>query len=218
MVLSLAESVLYARNSGTMMAHYEDEARSHGVGKPSMENLAHRKTCQRKMAKLRAHMVWLRSLKELTRQTEPNMAVSQGGSTVGVEVSYNYKHARAGRRYASTPGAQNCPKALRSSVLSESVEDWDMRNAMCSLITQVLPWCAAPAHIPSIRLPALNRYARDPVGTRAWALTHLGVDAKNIILAVVHGKAPPEVGDSELRSWLQDRGLPRLFSSSFVFN
>ena len=92
-----------------------------------------------------------------------------------------------------------------------------MRNAMFSLITQVLPRCAAPAHIPSIRLPALNRYAHDPVGTRAWALTHLGVDAKNIILSVVHGKAPPEVGDSELRSCSQDRGLPRLFSSSFCF-
>ena len=95
----------YRTASGTMMPHYEEEARSHGVGEPSVETTAHRKTCPRKMATLRAHTVWLRSLKELTRQTEPNMAdvvLSQGGATVGVEVPHNYKHAGAGRRYEST--------------------------------------------------------------------------------------------------------------------
>ena len=83
-------------------------------------------------------------------------------------------------------GVHRCSKLLRSLVLHPDTEDWDMDNAMTNLATSTLAGV----------IPSFQRYDDDTRGTRKLVQTHLGPDAKRVILAVAYGGSVPDVLDA----------------------
>ena len=69
-----------------------------------------------------------------------NMAdlVLQGGTTITNLVRYQYKVGNNGRWYSSPLGAQRCSNLVRAHVLPPATEDFDMVNAMTSLVVQAV--------------------------------------------------------------------------------
>ena len=88
------------------------------------------------------------------RGAKPAMAdlvSSQGGATSVKDVLYKYKNCGTGRRYACSHDAQNSPRAIRRETLPHGIEDWDMKNAMASLVSQVLSLCGVPHDVGRTR-------------------------------------------------------------------
>ena len=209
-VLDTHDSPVFVHNSSLMKAFYEEVVRVGGDstrGKPTTEKPELRKEFQRKLKSIQTHSDWFRALKEGIRDAEPAMAdlvSSQGGTTFVKDVFYKYKNCGTGRRHACSHGAQNSPQAVRRETLLHGVEHWDMKNAMASLVSQVLPLCGVPDDLPCSTFTALLRYANNTSTERQWATRILGEAAKGVILAVIHGKAPLHVEDVELSEWLKD--------------
>ena len=209
-VLDTCDSPVFVQNSSLTKAFYEEVVRVAGDsarGKPAAEILELRKECQRELQSTQTHSDWFRGLKEGIRDAEPAMAdlvSSQSGTTFVKDVFYKYKNYGTGRRYACSHGAQNSPRAVRRETLLHGVEGWDMKNGTASLVSQVLPLCGVPDDFPCSPFPALLRYANNTSTVRQWATRILGGAAKGVILAVIHGKAPPHVEDVALSEWLKD--------------
>ena len=180
-----------------MKAFYKEVVRVGGDstrGKPSAEKLDLRKEL-------------FQALKEGSRDVEPataDLVSSQGGTLFVKDVLYRYKNYGTGRRYACSHGAQNSPRAVRRETPLHGVKDWDMKNAMATLVSQLLSLCGVPDKLPCSTFPALLRYANNTSTVRQWAVRILGEAAKGVILAVIHEKAPPQVDDVEMSEWFKD--------------
>ena len=113
---------------------------------------------ERKAKKVRAHMAAWSKLKGMVTTSSGTMAeavLSQGRSTVQYQVRNTYKIPGVGRRYASPVGAQHLCRRVRVMVLPDDAQDWDIVNAMVSLVTEVVP-----------------QLSLDPCGS-LWAPTYL---------------------------------------------
>ena len=157
-----------------------------------------------------AHATWIKKVKDTIRQKDSNIAdvvLSQGGRGLEVQVDYEYKFPSAGRRYASAQGTQNCPKALREEVLLRGVEDWDMRNAMVSLVCQILPLCG-PCDAWTARSQQVRRRSR--VNEAMGGTQTSGLMPKASYSQSFTGKTPPQVLNEAFRDWLKERWGPTL--------
>ena len=111
--------------------------------------------------------------------TVADAVLSQGRSTVQYQVRYTYKIPGVGRRYASPVGAQHLSRRVRVMVLPDDVQDWDIVNAMVSLVTEVVPKLGLDPAVPFGLLPTWSEYAMHPDSTRAWMARSLGRPAKD---------------------------------------
>ena len=101
-----------------------------------------REMWERKAKKVMAHMATWSKLKGMVTTSSGTMAhavLSQGRSTVQYQVRNTYKIPGVGRRYASPIGAPHLSRRVRVMVLPDDVQDWDIVNAMVSLVTEVVP-------------------------------------------------------------------------------
>ena len=128
--------------------------------------------------------------------------VSQGGSTQRRRVQKKYKHEAVGRRYGGHGAAQGMSRMDRSRLLPPDVVDVDIKNAMTTLVAQVLllldigdTW---PSHILGTWMEcACNT---DEVLERIHRVS--GLPAKRLLLRVAHGAAVPDTANDALNRWL----------------
>ena len=119
-----------------------------------------------------------------------NMAdtvLSQGGTSVSSQVRYEYKSHDYGRRYSTAIGVQRCSNLMRANMLPAGTQDFDMVNAVTNLVVQAMSRMDLPHWLPMRSLPHWRRYADNTTAVQ----THLGANAKKVLLSVAHGGSVP---------------------------
>ena len=90
------------------------------------------------------------------------VVASPRGSCVFLERFYQHKHMTYGRQYAKLGSVQMCSSRIRALLFPSDVFDIDMKNAMVTLVTQLLPIIDIGAAWPASVLAAWKDYGNDP--------------------------------------------------------
>lgn len=146
------------------------------------------------------HLV--REVQAVTRAMT-DVVSSPNGSCVFVHRFYSYKSPRVGRRYVAGGGMQACSRRSRCVLLPPGVVDLDIKNAMVSIVSQVVPQLDLGGLWPESVMSAWDEYHRRGDALRREIHQKLGLPAKPLLLRIAHGGSPPETTDPELNKWLE---------------
>lgn len=202
-------AVRMSANDACFLSFFEAQVTRGKHGVETEKEIDAREEWQRKAQKHRAHLVALRSLRERAGASRAPIAdaVLQGSQAViQQKVCYKQKHGELGRRYAEEHGTQNLSRRLRAVLLPVDAEDWDLSNAMPSLVSAVLPRLEPAGEIPLLKIPKLSAYAADTEAIRTWLLRETGQSGKHLALAVAHGMAVPVDLPQGVKDWCRDVG------------
>jgi hypothetical protein len=104
--------------------------------------------------------------------------------------------------------------------------DWDIKNSMFTLMTQLVARMGMALDIPDVRLPSWTAYAQDPDSWRRRVTAMGNGSGKEVLIKVAHGGAVPLVPDggvqnllngisreARLLRWYAASVMPTLFSA-----
>ena len=146
------------------------------------------------------HLV--REVQGVTRSMT-DVVSSPTGSCVFLHRFYSYKFSVLGRRYVAGGGMQACSRRSRCVLLPRGVVDLDIKNAMVSIVSQVVPKLDLGGLWPESVMSAWDEYRRRGDALRREIHEKLGVPAKPLLLGIAHGASPPETSDPELNKWME---------------
>ena len=98
-------------------------------------------------------------------------------SSVGCATTTRYTEWEGDMRRALEPGT--CPDVCAWRCSPHNVQDWDIVNAMVSLVKEVVPKLGQDASVPLRLLPTWSEYAMHPDSTRTRMARSLGRPAKD---------------------------------------
>lgn len=156
----------------------------------------------RKSSDHRACLEQLLSIAQASVKTMQEVVLSQDRTMIKKLVQYAYKFDSFGRKYSTSAGAQRMSRRVRTQVLPRKVVDMDLKNAMTSLVAELLPRLELTDCLPADMFQAWCQYAQDADGMREAFSKRSLLPAKTIILRVAHGGSPPDTGDVDLNEWL----------------
>ena len=105
---------------------------------------------------------------------------------------------------ASVDVATHLPLAC-AFLLPPGTHDWEMENAMTTLVKQKIRMLQLPSWMPYGTIPSWLECAENTRATRAKLERHVGHDVKKIILSVAHGAPVPDIAHEEEQQWLNSR-------------
>ena len=208
MLVTMKSDPLWLSNNGVLSEHLCDQVRpgARGPGGLSLADREAHAAAEIARAKFQRSQAELDALVAEVRQHERGMGdlvASPTGNDITCMRTYHDKFEGWGRRYVSRGGAQNWSRTVRTHLLPRDVVDIDMKNAMVTLVAQVVPQVGLDSMVPASVMQPWDDLASDPGAWRSRVAAHFPGQGKSILLKVAHGGCVPDTPDVGLNSWLK---------------
>lgn len=180
--------------------------------------------------RLRKHESFVNTCRDWSakaREQNSNESLIQADMDVHILAGYQYKYDWRGRRTVRDLGYQRMPRRMLWSVAPDTLEDWDIKCAQWSILSQLVRKLRIRLAHPVTNFSFVHGYAADPESHLNKFRPLLGVDVKHELLMILGGKAIPESAaenvelqelaqEARFLRWLAISLLPEVYDSEAI--